>query len=284
MAHTFARSLSVATLATVATLSACGLEDGFDVDGSSTSSALEQQGPVQAVADDIEDQVVGNYASLSRTLTSASAELPLVGRKTFDIKSTAYSSVTITRDGDGFVYSEQPCRLELSGVPVVSLSLLDEAVQSTGTLTAPIRFFSDDGALRYETDEMLAIVGATLDDPNLDALPTSPTDARVTDADGDGNPGVTLSASALFISESAFLVQRDRHAISGTVTDGKLSGLLAHTGEQSVLEASSKLLESLPDTEPSTDVARANATLLRTSTALSCEQLLDQSDDLFEDL
>ena len=39
------------------------------------------------------------------------------------------------------------------------------------------------------------VVGANLDDPAHDALPTDANDARVVDADGDGQPGVTVNNS-----------------------------------------------------------------------------------------
>ncbi len=50
------------------------------------------------------------------------------------------------------------------------------------------------GALsaRYAPPPSVVVVGAELDDPENDALPTDENDARVVDADGDGAPGVTV--------------------------------------------------------------------------------------------
>jgi hypothetical protein len=58
-------------------------------------------------------------------------------------------------------------------------------------------FGLDSGALgaRYAPPPSVVVVGAELDDPENDALPTDETDPRVVDADGDGAPGVTVQNS-----------------------------------------------------------------------------------------
>lgn len=47
----------------------------------------------------------------------------------------------------------------------------------------------------YEPPPSVVVVGATLDNPESDELPTAADDPRVVDADSDGNPGVTVQNS-----------------------------------------------------------------------------------------
>lgn len=51
---------------------------------------------------------------------------------------------------------------------------------------------SGDLGARYAPPPSVVVVGADLDDPENDPLPTEETDTRVVDADGDGAPGVTV--------------------------------------------------------------------------------------------
>jgi hypothetical protein len=54
---------------------------------------------------------------------------------------------------------------------------------------------SGDLGASYEPPPSIVVVGADLDDPEHDELPTDETDPRVVDADDDGEPGVTVQNS-----------------------------------------------------------------------------------------
>ena len=58
---------------------------------------------------------------------------------------------------------------------------------------APASYSGSPGAWSVTRPATPTPVGIRLDDPANDVLPTDPTDPRISDDDGDGNPGVTVT-------------------------------------------------------------------------------------------
>jgi hypothetical protein len=92
--------------------------------------------------------------------------------------------------------------------------------------------------------EQAMVLGATLEDPAGDALPTDSDDPRVTDPDGDGHPGVTVEVEG-FVSGQVYLVQRLVRGLRGRVAgDGRITGNVIGTSDQVVIGASNAILKT----------------------------------------
>jgi hypothetical protein len=90
-----------------------------------------------------------------------------------------------------------------------------------------------------------------LTNPATDPLPTSATDPRVWDQDGDGNPGVTLTI--LDPAGNQYLIRRAVWNFAEgdlTLDNAWLTGSLAFTVEEVVLGATNSLLDSDPPETP----------------------------------
>jgi hypothetical protein len=273
------RSLSLAALcgATFAA-SACGADGPFgDLD---SWNPLQQQA---LEADALEARVVGTYASQAVTTQKVATGLPIFD--TINISGGAYSTVTIAREGDAFTYTETPCAIQFWGLPPGgAASIAPAAIQDAGTLTTSVTFSGDD-ELSFQTGEIVAVVGADLADPARDPLPTSPTDATVTNPDGHA-PGVELnvSAKALFVTlldGSVSFVQRNTYAVAGTTSDDGFTGALTVDTETSILSATDGRLRSVPDQDNDADPAGNTVTIRKTDALLTCQELIAQSGDLF---
>ena len=87
------------------------------------------------------------------------------------------------------------------------------------------------------------VLGAQIDDPLNDLLPSEENDDRIYDQDMDGNPGVTLNISGL-VEGDIYAVVRYVDTISGSVTsEGVLEGVTRDETEQIMIGASSELLK-----------------------------------------
>jgi hypothetical protein len=96
-----------------------------------------------------------------------------------------------------------------------------------------------------ELPTFVEVQGATLSDPAHDALPTDPSDPRVTDQDGDGNPGVTIKLQGI-VSGDLYVVQRQMSELTGiAVAQDRLEGHYGFTSEQNVLAANPAELKTL---------------------------------------
>lgn len=127
------------------------------------------------------------------------------------------------------------------------------------------------------------VIGARLDDPANDAMPTSAVDSRVFDQDGDGHPGMTIdiSAAGSLVSGSLYLAQRNIQSMEGTVvaTD-RIEGYLDVEMEQVILGATrDDFLEQLNTPDPTRN---ANWFVLQqVDPATDCDDLLRDQRALF---
>ncbi|MEE9471311.1 MAG: hypothetical protein V3W32_06285, partial [Gemmatimonadota bacterium] len=80
--------------------------------------------------------------------------------------------------------------------------------------------------------------------PVREDLPESSDDARITDPDRDGRPGVTVEVDG-FVSGQVYLVQRLTRGLRGSVDpDGRMTGTVIGTGDQTVIGASNAILKT----------------------------------------
>jgi hypothetical protein len=143
-----------------------------------------------------------------------------------------------------------PCRFSLP------------SVASAATLTIPPRLedvlrtisLESEGAYLSAADPIGAmlnappqtiVLGAMLDDPMNDPLPTTKMPERAFDQDGDGQPGVTIAAETVLCRtpEELYVALRATVAMSATISDlDRIEGDVEPALEQSVLGISDRCL------------------------------------------
>jgi hypothetical protein len=132
--------------------------------------------------------------------------------------------------------------------------------------------------------EQVMVLGAALDDPAGDPLPTDSDDPRVTDPDGDGHPGITVEVSG-FVSGQVYLVQRLVRGLRGTIgADRKITGTVIGTGDQVVIGASNAILKTFtPRFEHNPDPERNTFVWVPVPDDVTCDSILVDRDRLFGD-
>lgn len=94
------------------------------------------------------------------------------------------------------------------------------------------------------------VLGANLQRPDNESLPTVASDPRVLDQDGDGEPGVTISVRGLIDGE-VFVAQKGWSELRPeSVSVDRIAGRVIWRQMQTVLGASSRFLASGPTTRP----------------------------------
>ena len=180
-------------------------------------------------------------------------------------------------DSASFCFSEQR-----TNQPITT-SLSDAATQAIKPPSTPVEVKEVDGALTIHRPATPTPVGIALEDPANDRLPTDPNDPRIVDADGDGNPGITVKirvtddlTGELYIARreifawDAVLVTPDR--LEGTVTDGS---------EQLVIGASDPIFAtSKAQWVQYPDLSRSPVVLVRVDPSWDCERLAAERDAL----
>lgn len=243
--------------------------------------ALLAGAPAVGVAQEADFVVApGLYASRqyvsNRALTRPSNRYIRVRTKSFLLHRVHES------DGSLMVESRY-CLIEQEPLGRVRTSIGPRFVAAMPTWDAPLTRDSegeDEGALRIAENVM--VLGARLDDPTNDALPADADDPRVTDPDGDGNPGVTVEVSG-FVSGQVYVVQRLVRGLRGTAApDGRATGTVIGAGDQVVIGASNAILKTFtPRFEYNPDAKRNTFVWVPVPDGSTCESVLAGRDRLF---
>ena len=214
-----------------------------------------------------------------RVQSTNEQELPVVGLA----RSTSYTYKLLTiNEAEGIFSAEEKfciIRMETEGPaePSVPMAL----VNTIPTFTAPLRVLKQEGVWQWERVRSGLVLGAQLDDPLNDQLPSEENDNRVYDQDMDGAPGVTLNVSGL-VEGDIYAVVRYVDTISGSVTtDGILEGTTHDETEQIVIGASQDILKinvaPVAIDDPSLNVTTA----LPISAEAGCAEVIEAIDTHF---
>jgi hypothetical protein len=226
----------------------------------------------------------GKEASLSGRwvmvqLTTTVADLPVIG----DIYATSrlVTLHDLEHDGRRLRGGGVICQLELdSGSSLVDTELSEGFKRALPEPYIDARVRRADGRVRFTQARQWIVVGAELDNPKTDALPLDEDDERVRDQDGDGRPGVTIEVSGIVDGE-IYAAQRTWTRLSGLKrVDGSFRGRVYFGNEQSILGATSSMLESAPETTPLPK--RSWFVLLPVSDGTGCEEARDIAARFFE--
>jgi hypothetical protein len=156
--------------------------------------------------------------------------------------------IEIVQNGDRLSMTHTPCTVTLPAVTTVAGTVttdtppaflaalpvvIDETLLTSRALGAPL-----------VPPEGLVVVGAELENPRTDALPTSADDARLRDDDNDGQPGVTVISS---LGGEQHATYRNRGQLFGRIlssnrVDGSVPGELIAITETSVLGVGNSFL------------------------------------------
>ena len=135
--------------------------------------------------------ITGAYAlELISTVSSRNTETGEV--KTYEPRITAL--VTATQEGSAVTLKVKICDALLPEVASYEPTMAPGLIASLAAVTATGTLVREESGVRLATEPAAVVIGARLQSPVTDALPTSSSDSRVVDQDGDGKPGVTISA------------------------------------------------------------------------------------------
>lgn len=220
----------------------------------------------------------GIWAQL--VVSSQLSDVPFAGR--VRQQTISVQRVIIKQNSETVRMEAQTCALEFdSGTSLVQLRFPERFVNSLGIDIKKAQF--DPSTLSFVQPRTTYLRGVRLQDPERDPLPADPKDPRVFDQDGDGKPGMTLTASivGLFTAE-IYIIQRDWNILRGQLTSSTtLDGLVEWGSEQVILGATNSLFlnpnPTFSDTNPNNSFFRST----RVSAETSCEQIRAQRDQLF---
>jgi hypothetical protein len=195
-----------------------------------------------------------------------------------------YAVARITAGAGSATLSVSACHVDASGTGTglldgSTLQIPDVVMTSTHLDPAALSASGSATAGTWTTGELHGPIGWKWSSPS-DVLPTSASDPRVLDQDGDGQPGVTMNVLWQGTTTPVDFVQTERDTFSGTITSsGDLVGTTMDTTEQNVISdgLAGAPITSAGDTNHADDTVR----FVRVPSALSCEALVGQAGALF---
>jgi hypothetical protein len=197
------------------------------------------------------------------------------------IISTGFSDLEVR---DGQLWNQMTfCHADAGSDQDIEISISDAATRAILPVATPVEVTEVDGKLRLSRPATPTPIGIEMDDPANEALPTDPSDPRIFDADGDGNPGVTsrvkvsdelqgeiyLARREIFIYD---LTQQSADRLEGSITD---------QSEQLVLGASNPVFATTTNWKQIDDPARNPLIWLRVDADWDCDRLAQERDRIF---
>jgi len=210
-------------------------------------------------------------------VTTTETRVPVLG--TIRSVTTALLLMEVTQDQDRVQISRSVCAIDVdSGTAVVNTTIPAAFVRAIPESRSTVQLVERDAGWALSGWRLTEVVGMTLDQPSTEILPTSADDPRVTDADGDGHPGVTVQVRGLVRGE-VYVAQRGMSTLSTTeVSETRIDGEVSWSAEQVVLGASNRMLQGENDARPSTSGNYFSSR--RISDGMGCTELRSQSQSL----
>lgn len=221
--------------------------------------------------------IAGAWAQLF--VTTSVSDVPVLGH----IRSETRTLLRLDIEQVGAVATirSRVCDIRVGGSGLVRTVIPDALVEAIDPRSNTVVLTNDGGRTLVSGWEQLQVLGADLDDPESDTLPMSPDDPRVSDPDGDGNPGITVLVRG-FVSGDIYLVQRGFSRLSATVVNsGELHGTIVWDQEQHILDATTGVLRSAPPTWADPDAERNWFRSIPIDAASSCSDIVANSDRWF---
>ncbi len=281
---------TVVFLAAILAIAGCSDDDsvsGVDVgaeDASGLSDAGSDGGPQES------QDVDGGHTDASGVdlsgrwvkFTAASALTDtIVGGEE---ESTTYSllRVEMEQDGNELSLHSEVCAVDIVAESDFAETILPDAFVDALEPTQRQGTFSQGVFELPRHYELRGVEFEDSEDPETEPLPDEADDPRVTDPDGDGNPGLTIFVDAGIVSGEIYVVQRGWDEFEGSlVDDDRIEGKLTWDDEQEILGASdSALLIAEPTSRPNPDEESSHFAMVRLAESESddCESLIERSE------
>jgi hypothetical protein len=222
----------------------------------------------------------GSYASRQYVSTRA---LTRPSNRYLRVRTTSLLLHRVRDTDEGLVVDTRFCSVEQEPLGKVRTTIGPGFVAAMPAWTSPVEIdAAADGPTVVRIPDHVMVLGANLDDPATEPLPDRADDPRVTDPDGDGNPGVSVEVAGL-VNGQVYLVQRLVRGLRGTPgPDGRMAGAVTGTGEQRVIGASSAIIRSFtPQFEHNPDPKRNVFVWVPVPEDATCESVVAGRDILF---
>jgi len=251
-----------------------GAVDAFDAGG-------DGAGDEDAATDTDETavpEVEGVWAQV--LVYGAINDIPAVGQ--MPGTTTTIQRITVQRSWTSLSMMAEPCAIEIdNGTPVIQTIVPDAFLASLGVSDRLGALSLEGGQWRFVQESKLQLRGVKLDAPQTEALPVEASDPRVWDQDADGHPGVTIRIAGMTDGE-VYLVQRDIHALDGTVQGDRIDGLADWSTEQVVLGSDNPILDMQTASAKDPNAALSYFRSTRIEPNMDCVAILAQREQLFQ--
>lgn len=213
----------------------------------------------------------------------AAADLPLVGQ--MFIYTTVGVLTHVTQSGSELIMQDAYCFTDAEPSTLLFMPLIsNEVMRSISPDPRTVLLEQTESGIRMSQDWHVEVRGAVLDDPDNDALPTTPDDPRLVDQEGDGFPGMTIQVELVGLYTGAtYATQRYRYRLYGDVVDeNTIIGFIDWTSEQTIVAATNNLflLPFQDYTDP--DPTKHKFVMVRIDETWSCETLREELPQLLE--
>ncbi len=217
-------------------------------------------------------ELSGTWAGLK--VLSDSATFPLVGKLTRT--TTLVQRLTIAQASDSLAISGTYCAADFDNGPALTTAIDPETLASIGGVVVQASIGGPDAPAHFVQSWSTELHGVRLDDPERDSLPTSASDPRVFDQDGDGNPGITVHACALgAITGDVYVIERLRTRLEGeVVSPDRIEGQVEGTVEQVIIGTTNPLFLGAIVSRPDPISAHSYFVLQRVDPTWTCEEIL----------
>ena len=211
-----------------------------------------------------EPQLSGYYVLSQRTFVRADIPiLPDISTETWSVSLLELEASPSRLRGRGSL-----CHIEMSSSSSLVRVELPAAFQRLiSDVRLDARLTQRAGSLVLEEVPRVQVLGASLADPEHEALPRDAADKRVIDQDGDGHPGVTVRVRGI-VSGEVFVVQRGVASLRGQSDATGFHGSVVFRSEDAVVGASKPVLTRRTPARP--DLARSTFMLRRVPAPTDC--------------
>jgi hypothetical protein len=218
----------------------------------------------------------GTWAQL--LVTVSESRFPVIG--TIRSTTTAVLRMEVVQDGDMATIEREVCALAMdSGTSMASTRIPAAFVAAVPRAESSVRLSAVGDSWSLLNWEQVEVVGMNLSNPRRDTLPENAEDPRVIDADGDGNPGLTLEVRGI-VGGEVYVAQRTvTELLTTRLSQDYMRGEVLWEAEQITLGASNRLLISDNRAEPAADGSYFEAQ--RVTTGARCAEIRGEAEALF---
>lgn len=198
------------------------------------------------------------------------------------IISTGFADIEL-RDGELW-NTQRFCHADTANELGIEVVMPDEATQAIVPVDVELEVSEEpDGRLRVVRPPTPTPIGIDLEDPANTPLPTDPNDPRITDDDGDGNPGVS---ARLILGEDLegdlYIARREIFSYDVVqVDDDRFEGTITDDSEQLIIGASDPMLMTESAWVQNPDPERNPVIWIRVDDSWDCDRLAAERDELF---